>query len=172
MRDLTPCDLDWIDRAPSVVRVSAHLAAPPARVFAAFADAASWPRWFPLMTAARWLDPAGGGVGREREVTLRAFGTFRERFLAFEPGRFAFTVVASSSAMMRRFGEDYRLTADGAGTRFDWTMGAEPAGLGRPLAPGLRLFMRRVLTRAARNLDRELRQPQTSTYEKPATSSK
>jgi hypothetical protein len=56
----------------------------------------------------------------------------------------------------RKFGEDYRLTADGGGTRFDWTMGAEPAGIGKLLAPGLRVFMRRTLKRAARNLDRQL----------------
>jgi len=173
MRDLVPCELEWIEKAPQVARISEHIEAPPAKVFAAFADAASWPGWFPLMTKAVWLDPAGGGVGRERDVTLRGFGTFRERFLAFDaPDRFAFTVIASSSSMMKRFGEDYRLVAEGNGTRFDWIMGAEPAGLGTIAAPGLRLFMRRLLTRAARNLDRTLSGQRTTTYEKPATSSK
>ncbi len=158
MRDLAPCDLDWIERAPQVVRVSAHFDAPPAQVFAAFADAATWPRWFPLMTRATWLDGAtAGGLGKQRDVKLRGLGVFRERFIAWEPDqRFAFTVIASSSPMMKKFGEDYRLTADGGGTRFDWTMGAEPAGVGKILAPGLRVFMRRLLKRAARNLDRQL----------------
>jgi len=157
MRTLTPCDLDWIDRAPQVVHVTAHLRASPAKVFAAFADAASWPRWFPMMTTAAWREPGGGGVGKERDVSLRGLGTFRERFLVWDEGsRFAFTVIESTSPMMKRFGEDYRLTADGAGTRFDWTMGAEPAGLGKLLAPGLRFMMGRVLKRAAQNLDRQL----------------
>jgi hypothetical protein len=158
MRDLAPCDLDWIDRAPQVVRISARFKAPPARVFAAFADAPAWPRWFPLMTKVAWCDGASaGGLGQEREVTLRGLGVFRERFIAWDEGkRFAFTVVASTSPMMKKFGEDYFLTADGNGTRFDWTMGAEPAGIGKLLAPGLRVFMRRVLRRAARNLDRQL----------------
>lgn len=157
MRDLAPCDLAWIERAPVVVRVRAHLEAPPDRVFAAFADAGGWPGWFPLMREARWLDGARGGVGQEREVALRGLGRFRERFLAWDPPhRFAFAVVGSTSPMMRAFGEDYRLSAEGTGTRFDWTMGAEPTGAGKLAAPGLRLVMRRLLRRAARNLDRQL----------------
>jgi uncharacterized protein YndB with AHSA1/START domain len=172
MRELPPCELDWIERAPVVLRVSTHIKAPPAAVFARFADAASWPRWFPMMTRAVWLDGATGAVGAEREVSLRGLGTFRERFLAFEaPHRFAFTVIASTSGMLRRFGEDYRLTAEGDGSRFDWTMGTEPSRLGRLLAPGMRLVMRRILARAARNLERGLAQ-QTSTYANPAASSK
>ena len=156
MRDLPPAELDWIARAPQVVKVSMHFTAPPGRVFAAFADAATWPTWFPLMTSAAYADPRGGGLGRERTVSLRTLGSFRERFIGWEdPGRFAFTAVATSSPLLARFGEDYRLTADGSGTRFDWTMGAELRGFARPGAPVLRLIMR-LLTRAGRNLERRL----------------
>lgn len=172
IRQLEPVDLEWIEKAPRVARISEHIEAPPVRVFALFADAASWPTWFPMMTRAVWLG-APGAVGSEREVTMRGFGVFRERFLAYdEPHRFAFTVIQSSSGMMKRFAEDYRLTPEGNGTRFDWTMGAEPAGIGKPLAPGLRIFMRQLLTRAARNLERQLSGQRTTTYEKPAASSK
>jgi uncharacterized protein YndB with AHSA1/START domain len=172
MRDLEPVELPWIEQAPRIARVSEHIEAPPARVFALFADADSWPRWFPLMRKAAWIGTPGQ-VGSEREVSLRGFGVFRERILAFEePYRFAFTVIKSSSGMMKRFGEDYRLTAEGHGSRFEWTMGADPAGLGKPLAPALRLFMQQLLTRAARNLERELSGQRTTTYEKPAASSK
>ena len=157
MRDLPPVELDWIARAPEVVKLTARFSAPPARVFASFADAGGWPRWFPLMKSAAYADAAGGGLGRERTVVLRALGTFRERFIGWEdPGRFAFTAVATSSPMLARFGEDYRLTADGTGTRFDWTMGAQLRGVARAGAPALRLIMRRLLTRAARNLERQL----------------
>jgi hypothetical protein len=156
MKDLEPCDVAWIEKAPQIVRVTAHFDATPQRVFEAFADAATWPRWFPLMTSAQWRD-GGGGIGKERDVKLTGLGTFRERFIAWEPGaRFAFTVVQSTSPMMKKFGEDYRLTADGGGTRFDWIMGAEPAGIGKVLAPGLRIFMKRLLKRAGRNLARDL----------------
>jgi uncharacterized protein YndB with AHSA1/START domain len=172
MRDLELIELDWIERAPQTVRVSEHIEAPPAAVFALFADAASWPRWFPLMTRATWLGTPGQ-VGSDREVTMRGFGTFVERILAFDRDRrFAFTVHKSSSGMMSRFGEDYRLTPEGPGTRFDWIMGAEAAGIGKLAAPGMRIFMKRLLTRAARNLDTQLSGQRTTTYEKPAESSK
>jgi uncharacterized protein YndB with AHSA1/START domain len=172
MRDLVPVELEWIERAPQTVRVSEHIEAPPAAVFALFADAASWPAWFPMMTKAVWLG-APGVVGAEREVTMRGFGTFVERILAFDQDRrFAFTVFKSSSGMMSKFGEDYRLTPEGPGTRFDWTMGAEAAGAGRIAAPAMRVFMKQLLTRAARNLDRKLSGQRTTTYEKPATTSK
>lgn len=158
MRELPPAELSWIARAPEVVKVSARLHAPPAAVFAALTDAAGWTRWFPLMTSAAYRD-GGGGLGRERDVTLTGFGRFRERFIAWEePHRFAFTVVASTSPLMARFAEDYRLTAEDGGTRFDWTLGAEPAGLGKKLAPAFRLVMWGLLTRAAHNLDRALQQ--------------
>lgn len=157
MRELPPVELDWIARAPNVVKVSARFTAPPAKVFAAFADAATWPRWFPLMSSAAYADAAGGGLGRERTVKLRTLGTFRERFIAWDdPGRYAFTAVATSSPMLKRFGEDYRLTADGSGTRFDWTMGAELRGVAKAGAPILRMIMRRLLTRAARKLEARL----------------
>jgi uncharacterized protein YndB with AHSA1/START domain len=173
MRTLEPVELEWIERAPQTARISEHIEAPPAAVFAMFADAASWPRWFPLMTRATWLTPGPPGVGSEREVTMRGFGTFVERFVAFEPERrFAFTVFKSSSGMMSRFGEDYRLTPEGPGTRFDWIMGAEAAGIGKRLAPAMRVFMKQLLTRAARNLDKQLSGQRTTTYEKPAASSK
>lgn len=172
LRDLEPVELEWIERAPEMVRVSEHIEAPPAAVFAKLVDAESWTRWFPLMTRAAWLGD-GRGVGAEREVKLLALGRFRERFVAFEPDqRFAFTVIKSSSRMMTRFAEDYRLTPEGDGTRFDWTMGAEATGLGKRLATGMRFFMQQLLTRAARNLDKQLVAQRTTTYEKPAVSSK
>ncbi|MCE9580438.1 MAG: SRPBCC family protein [Deltaproteobacteria bacterium] len=157
MRDLEPVELAWIPTAPLVLTTTTHFDAPPARVFDAFADAAGWPRWFPLMTKARWLDGSTGGLGAEREVALRGLGKFAERFIAWEPGaRFAFTVVRSTSPMLTRFGEDYRLTADGGGTRFDWMMGATPRGAGKVLAPALKILMKRILARAGKNLAKQL----------------
>lgn len=157
MRSLPPCDLAWIPKAPAIIEVTTYLKAPPDKVFAAFADAAGWTRWFPDMTAARWLDGATGGVGQEREVTIRRLGTFRERFIAWEaPHRFAFTIVATNSSMLSKLGEDYRLSADGSGTRFDWTMGSEPAGLGKLGTPLLRLLLKRTMRRGIAALDKQL----------------
>jgi len=157
MRDLPPVDLEWIARAPQTVNVCASFSAPPGRVFAAFADAATWPRWFPMMRSASYRAPSGGGLGAERDVVLRGLGRFRERFIGWDdPTRFAFTAIATTSPMLARFGEDYRLTADGSGTRFDWTMGAELRGAARLGAPVLRLLMARTLAQAAKRLEQRL----------------
>lgn len=154
LRSLPPCELSWIAKAPALIELTTHLKAPPDKVFAAFADAPGWTRWFDNMTDARWLDGATGGVGQEREVKIRALGTFRERFLAWEPGRrFSFTIVATTSSMIAQLGEDYRLTPEGSGTRFDWTMGSEPAGLGKVGTPLLRLLLQRTMRRGAKKLD-------------------
>jgi uncharacterized protein YndB with AHSA1/START domain len=157
MRSLPPCELAWIEKAPAKIELTTYLTAPPDKVFAAFADAAGWTSWFPDMTEARWLDGATGGVGHERQVKLRLLGTFRERFIAWEPPhRFAFTIVETTSSMLHQLGEDYRLSADGSGTRFDWTMGSDPAGLGKLGTPLLRMMLRRTMRRGIAKLDRQL----------------
>jgi hypothetical protein len=161
MRELVPVDLSWIEARPDAVRVSIALAAAPARVFEALADAPGWTRWFPLMHRAASIgggDGDGGGVGAEREVAVRGFGRLRERFLAWEPGaRYAFTMIGVTSPLIAQMGEDYRITPTGDGARLDWTMAALPRGPGRLLAPGLRVMMRRIFARAGRNLDALLR---------------
>jgi uncharacterized protein YndB with AHSA1/START domain len=157
MRLLSPCELSWIDRAPAKIELTTYLKAPPDQVFAAFADAPRWTSWFPNMTEARWLDGATGGLGQEREVKIRGLGRFRERFILWEaPHRFAFTIVATTSPMLHQLGEDYRLSADGSGTRFDWVMGSDPAGLGKLATPLLRVMLRRTMRRGIEALDRQL----------------
>ena len=157
MRTVEPCDLAWIARAPTTIQLEVALAAPPARVFAALADAAGWTRWFPLMHQASWLPGATGGLGQEREVALRGLGRFRERFLAWDaPHRFAFTVTATTSSMIQQLGEDYQLDADGDGTRLRWCMGSAPRGAGKLGTPILRPTLRAILRRGLANLDREL----------------
>lgn len=156
MKPMVPVDLDYFDRAPMRVLVSATVAAPPATVFAAFADPADWTRWWPMMHRAAWTK-GQGGVGSERQVALRLFGTFEERFIAWEPGaRFAFTMIGSTSPAATQMAEDYRLTAVEAGTRIDWTMAATPSALGRAARPVLTRVLRRMSGKAFQRLGRHL----------------
>lgn len=156
MKAMVPVELDYFDRAPMRVQVSATLAASPATVFAAFADPADWTRWWPMMYRAAWTT-GRGGVSSERAVALRLFGKFEERFIAWEPGaRFAFTMIASTSPMATQLAEDYRLTAVDGGTRIDWTMAATPSGLGRAVRPALAGVLGRMGRQAFRRLGRHL----------------
>jgi len=156
MRTLPAVELDWIDTAPIVLRIDGRLAASPARVFEAFADAPGWPAWFPTMTRAAWV-AGSGGVGSEREVSVRGFGSVRERFLAWEPGvRFSFTMIGATSPLVRRMGEDYRLSADGGGTRLACTVGIEPSRLGRVAMPLAKRLLLRSFRGAVARLDRQL----------------
>jgi uncharacterized protein YndB with AHSA1/START domain len=159
VRALAPTDLAFFDDAPLRILARASLAAPPARVWAALADLASWPGWFPLMTTAAWTGATIARVGAEREVALRLLGRFRERMIAWEPERrFAFTMIASTSPMARRLAEDYRLAPDGGGgSTLDWVFAAEPTALGRLARPALVPMMRGIFARAGRRLEASLR---------------
>jgi hypothetical protein len=142
---MEPMTLAEIEAAPFRVQETARFDASPAALFAQLADPATWPGWFPTMVRAAWITPQTSGVGAEREVALRVFGKYREKMIAWEPGeRFAFTMTGSTSPLVRRMGEDWRLTRDGNGVRLDWIVGGYPTTLGKVGAPALRLVLRRL----------------------------
>lgn len=156
MKTLEPTGLDYFDRAPLRVVASATLAASPQKVFAAFADPATWPRWFPLMKTATWTK-GDGGVGAEREVWLTILGGHVERIIAWDVGkRFSFTMIGTTSPLASQIAEDYRLSPSGDGTRLDWVLAATPTTLGKVSKPALSAFMKRVFRKGGRNLDRIL----------------
>jgi uncharacterized protein YndB with AHSA1/START domain len=156
VKPLDAAGLDFFGSAPLQITASARLNASPERLFASFADASQWLRWWPMMTTCKWtVDTAA--VGAEREVVVRLLGRFRERMIAWQPGqRFAFTMIASTSPMASQLAEDYRLSADGTGTRLDWTLAARPRILGKLAAPVMRVTMLRMFSSGIVNLDRLL----------------
>ena len=153
MRTLEPTDLTYFDHAPVRIVADAMVPAPPAEVFAIFADAPSWPSWFPRMKRAAWISAATAGVGAEREVGLGVLGRFRERMIAWEPGaRFAFTMTGTTSPLVRLLAEDYRLSAVDGGTRIDWVMAATPTAIGKLGMPIMRRIVRGLFVGAGRRL--------------------
>lgn len=157
---LRPETLDFLERAPLRVSQSATIGATPLRVFAVFADAPSWPRWFPLMHRASWSSPEIEQVGAVREVALHGLGIYRERFIAWEPGsRFAFTMTETSSPLARAIVEDFQMSPvrDGEATRLSWTLAAEPTTVGRVAKPFVEGIMRRVFLASGPRLEAYLR---------------
>lgn len=163
MKPTRPIGLDFFESAPLRITLTAVLPASPERVFAELAEPSAWLQWFPLMTKAAWTSQETQCVGAERFVTLRLFGSFAERFIAWEPptggapGRFAFTMTATNSPMATAIGEDYRLTAAPSGARLDWVFAAEPTAVGRLVRPILQRVMTGLFARGLRNLDAHLR---------------
>jgi len=150
MRALTPLALAEFDDAPFRVAASYHVAGTPEALFAELGDPS---KWFPLMKRCVWITAETGGVNAERDVTLTGFGTFRARMLAWDANqRVAFTMVATTSGMVGQLAEDLRLSPDGDGTRLDWTMCGRSRGVGRAIQPLLRVTLRQLMNRAAKQL--------------------
>lgn len=153
MKDLTPTDLAFFDDAPLRIAQSARVSAAPDKVFASFANAADWPEWFPMLKWAKWTK-GNGALGDEREVSVGALGRYRERMIAWDPGRrFSFTMIGSTSPLAEQLAEDYRLSPDGGGTRIDWVMAARPTTLGKVGGPVLKAVMSRLFKRGGKNLE-------------------
>lgn len=109
--------LDFVDRAPVLVRVETFVRATPERVWPAFADASVWPQWFKGLTTARYTSPAPYGVGTKRHVEVQGLRV-DETILAFDaPSRYAFRVDSANLPLLAALVEVVTLEPDGAGTR-------------------------------------------------------
>ena len=82
----------------------------------------------------------------------------KERFLAWTPGeRFAFTMEAITLPLVSQLMEEWRLTADGAGTVVEWTVCYRPTLLTRALHPLVRAIFDGMFKASLRGLDTYLR---------------
>lgn len=149
-------DLGFLERAPMVERVEAAASSAPAAVFAALADAAAWPHWFPGVRAAWYSTPRPYGVGTIREANVS--GThWVEKMIAWDyPSRWAWTVTAASVPLAVAQVESFELVPAAGGTRVCWTIAIEPRLLGRLGRPFLRRTTASLFARAIGNLDAHL----------------
>jgi uncharacterized protein YndB with AHSA1/START domain len=150
-------DLGFIDRAAAVHTAEATLAASRARVFAAFAEPATWPAWFPNVQAAAYTTPPPHGVGTIREA--RVGGTrWVEEMIAWDDGRrSAWTVTGASVPLATAQVESFEVTDLAGGTRIRWTLALEPRLLARLGAPFMASTISRLLQRAMDELGVYLR---------------
>lgn len=155
MRDLVPMELSELDHAPVRFTGDAVLTATPEAIFDELTDPSLW---LPLMRRSVWRTAATSGVGAERDVELALFGAFRERMLVWDRGkRCAFTMIATTSPMVARMGEDWRLVRESAGTRVSYAVAAELRPFARPFAPALRIVMRQLFGAGVRALAKRTR---------------
>jgi uncharacterized protein YndB with AHSA1/START domain len=123
--------IDFVDRAPVVVRADALIHATPERVWNAFADAAVWPQWFVGLKTARYTTPPPWGVGTKRYVEVQGFKVY-ETLIAFDVARrYAFRVDSGNLPLLAALVEVITLEPEGTATRvvyrqafeFPWWLG-------------------------------------------------
>src|SRR4051812_17286350 len=152
MRTLAPLALEDLPSQPFRLTLTAKLDADPLSVFAELRDPSLW---FPLLYKSVWKTGATSGVDAEREVSLRTFGVFRERMLAWDEGdRVCFTMVQTTSPLIDRMAEDWTIDRDGIYSQLTFTMYATPSRVGRFVTPALKVIMRTLFMRAATNLQK------------------
>jgi hypothetical protein len=155
MRDLAPMDLADFDHAPVRFSGGGVLAATPDAVFDELGDPSLW---LPLARRSVWRTGATSGVGAERDVELAVLGAFRERMLVWDRGeRFTFTMIGTTSPLIMRMAEDWRLEREEHGTRVSFTVAAELRPLARPGAPVLRAITRGLFAAGLRALAKRTR---------------
>ena len=129
---LESADAGFLDSAPHVFRYEKHFVATPEQVWESLQSDESLAAWGNTVGSVTWTSPRPFGVGTTREVATGP-ALVRERFFAWDEGSgYSFHATACNAPLFRRFAEDYRIEADGAGTRFRWVVAIEPV-------PALRL---------------------------------
>lgn len=140
--------LSFVESAPDYFLVEGELDAPPERVFAVFADVASWATWFDDMKKGEWTGNQQGGVGATRKMTLGLVAA-DETILAWDPGkRFAFRIDTLTLPLVRAMVEDYQLEARPNNKSYlRWKAVYEPTLLTRILHPIVRMIFGRQFQR-------------------------
>ncbi len=139
-----------LSTAPFLFTASGMLNATAAQVFVELGDPS---RWFPLMSSSAWHGRVGG-VGAEREVTVQLFGRFRETMLVWDPDtRVVFTMTSTTSPLVARMAEEWKLTPELGGVRADWTVAAHPTAIGRFAMPIVRRTLREMFRRLRPKLE-------------------
>lgn len=156
--DMRAVDTEFFETAPFRFVTAAEVRQPPERVFEVIAtDPAGWGDWFPGFDhSGHWMTAGPQGVGSRRRVRA-ARATYDETIIAWEePHRFAFRVDRASMPIGRALAEDYRITANSAGSLLQWKFAIHPRPTMRPLMKLGHPLLSRMFQKAARNLERKL----------------
>lgn len=152
MPTLNPKPPDWIPSASVRIEHVAFIAASADTVWQHFADDAGWVDWFPGFRECRYLSNPPHGRGSKRFVHQDQFRV-TEEITAWEPGKhWAMTVVEINAPIMSAMAEEVHFTSENGGTRIDFSIGVELAGIGRLLRRPLQAKSAKGLQTALENL--------------------
>ncbi len=149
-------DLEFLDRAPVKQAIEAVVTRKPSAVFAALADAAAWPSWFPGVRAAWYSTPPPHGVGTIREAKVGGTHWVERMIVWDDPSRWGWTVIAASLPFAVAQVESFALHPTTSGTRVCWTIALEPRLLARMGRPFMHRATASLFARAMGNLDAHL----------------
>lgn len=159
MRELTRVEIDFVDRAPILVRRTAVVGAPVKDVFTAIArDPNRYHRWFfGFSAASNWVSAPPYGVGSRR--TMKALGsTYEETVVAWTLNEeFSFRVDACPLPGHKAMAERWQMRAlDEDCTEVTWSMAVEATRLA-PVVHAIWSVVTRVMIGvAARGLSTHL----------------
>jgi polyketide cyclase/dehydrase/lipid transport protein len=146
---MEPVEEPFFESAPHRWVHTIDLDVTPDRVWQSLQSDDSVAAWGPTIKWVRWTSPRPFGIGTTRDTA--AFGgrpVFTDRFFIWDEGqRYAFSSIRGPR-LLRRFAEDYVVTAHNGGARLTWTVALEPTAHYRAvltmLSPVIRIGMSRL----------------------------
>jgi carbon monoxide dehydrogenase subunit G len=146
-------EMDFLESAPRIHVVERDVGLPRERVWRAFADASTWPHWFPGVRSAGYLGEAPYGVGTTRISHVGRLH-FEETMLAWDVGRrWAYRIDRCTFPLARAQLECTDFEDRGSSTRVRWTLALDPGVALKLTAPFFEGAVRGVLDRALGRLE-------------------
>jgi len=159
MHAFRPVGLDFADTAPARYVVEEDVAAPQQAVWTAFADAASWPHWFPHVEWVRYEGKMPPGVGTKR-ISMVAGCLHDETMVVWDaPRRWGYIINSASEALSTAQIEITEFEAIPSGTRVRWILACDPLDGLKYLSGDepFETFLGRLFTQTMRNLEAYLK---------------
>jgi carbon monoxide dehydrogenase subunit G len=155
--EMRPVGLDFLKDAPRVWVAECQLSAPRMAVWNAFADAASWPAWFPGVSQASYPGESPPyGVGTRRAASV-AGQRYEERMVAWDEGkRWAYYIERATLPLANAQLECSEFEDHEGGTRVRWTLAADPRTALKVAAPAFQRVLDSLHRKAMGNLERYL----------------
>jgi uncharacterized protein YndB with AHSA1/START domain len=146
-------DLGFLESAAKTYTVSCTLRAARRDVWAAFVDPATWPHWWPGVTAASYRGAPPYGVGTFRQATVSG-QRYEEYIVAWDEGRrWAYYIDRATVPIATAQLECTDFEDDGHGTRVHWTVAHDRRLLLWLVGPLFPRMMQSLFQRAMANLD-------------------